>query len=154
MTEQPDVRRPDWEYRIVLGSPQPAGDGWRVVKQDDTATLWGRPRCTCPRGEFTICPLHPGGYAYEAQHRIEAVRAVVQRWAGRPGARQIVDEIGTALHGQLDGGPVDVGHRWSCPEHTNFKVCYCDCGACRPDGVCACQHCGEWHPGHTTTETK
>lgn len=45
-------------------------------------------------------------------------------------------------------------HATSCPERTRFKVCYCDCGACRPDGVCTCRHCGEWHPGHHTTETK
>ena len=42
-------------------------------------------------------------------------------------------------------------HRTSCPEHTRFKVCYCDCMACRPGGVCACEQCKEWHPGHQET---
>lgn len=41
---------------------------------------------------------------------------------------------------------IDRIHETSCAGQTNFKVCYCDCPECRPDGVCACPHCREWHP--------
>ncbi|MEU8136076.1 hypothetical protein [Streptodolium elevatio] len=55
------------------------------------------------------------------------------------------DEIQAALRNLL-GQHRDRVHETSCPEHTRFKVCYCDCRTCRPDGVCACPHCGEKHP--------
>lgn len=54
---------------------------------------------------------------------------------------------------RLLGTHTDRIHESSCPEHTGYKVCYCDCPACRPDGVCACTHCREWHRGHTNTAT-
>lgn len=64
-----------------------------------------------------------------------------------------VAEVQAALRTIL-GPLVDRVHETSCAEHTRFKVCYCDCVACRPGGVCACEHCKEWHPEHrTATET-
>ena len=64
-----------------------------------------------------------------------------------------VAEVQAALRSLLT--PIlDRVHETSCAEHTRFKVCYCDCMACRPGGVCACEHCKERHPGHRTeTET-
>lgn len=62
----------------------------------------------------------------------------------------------TAAHQILDGGPLSTDkpvHETSCPEHTRFKVCYCDCPDCHPNGVCACTHCREWHPGHKAAAT-
>lgn len=64
-----------------------------------------------------------------------------------------VAEVQAALRSLLTP-LLDRVHETSCPEHTRFKVCYCDCPTCRPAGVCACPHCRERHPGHTTTEPK
>ena len=65
-------------------------------------------------------------------------------------AEATTDEIKAALRDLL-GQHRDRVHETSCPEHTGFKVCYCDCPTCRPGGVCACEHCKEWHPGHQET---